>query len=131
MGTSEEQLITLFENIRKNSPCIVFIDEMESLFQNRDSNGSGYDSKLYNNIINTFLQNIDGINALKGVLFIGATNHFNKIDPALLRAGRMSNIITINKPQYQDRLEIIEYYINIYFICIKIIVLPKKYNIDS
>lgn len=113
VGESEQKLITLFENIRKNSPCIIFIDEMESLFSNRDNNASdNYGNKVYLNIINTFLHQIDGaINPLKGVLFIGATNYINQIDPALTRPGRMSNIITLSLPQYQDRLEIINHYI--------------------
>jgi ATP-dependent Zn protease len=112
IGDSERKLTLLFENIRKNSPCIVFIDEMEALFKNRNNNNNYTDSsKLYNNIINTFLQNIDGINALKGVLFIGATNYIELIDPALTRSGRMSNHIKINYPQYKDRIEIVRYYI--------------------
>jgi ATP-dependent Zn protease len=112
VGETEARLIKLFENIRINAPCIVFIDELESMFRNREnSSGASYGDNIGSNIINTFLYNIDGINALKGVLFIGATNFIDTLDPALIRPGRMSNIISIPIPQYKDRIEIIKYYI--------------------
>jgi ATP-dependent Zn protease len=109
VGRSEEKIYNLFQSLRKNSPCILFIDEIDGLFglRNNNSNKSSY----MDNVVNLFLQHIDGINPLKGVLFIGATNNISKLDPAIVRPGRMSHIITIDYPSLSDRQKILQMYI--------------------
>lgn len=108
VGRSEEKIYNFFQSIRKNSPCIVFIDEVDSLFGARNNlNRNAY----MDTVVNLFLQHMDGIESLKGVLFLATTNNVSKLDPAILRPGRMSHIITIDYPSLSDRQKILEMYI--------------------
>lgn len=122
IGESERKVYELFQLIRKNAPCIVFIDEIENIFLKRGQN----ENALYRDeVVNLFLQYMDGINELKGVLFIGATNHIDRIDPAILRPNRMSQIINIDMPSINDIKKIVKLYLEK-----ENIILDKNININ-
>ncbi len=85
------------------SPCIVFFDEIDSLVPRR---GAGADSQVTERVVSQFLVELDGIEELKGVVVLAATNRLDIIDPALLRAGRFDFLLEIPKPNEEDRLAI-------------------------
>jgi len=105
LGQSERQLHDIFEDARKNTPCVIFFDEVDALGASRTDmkNSAG------KNIINQFLQEMDGLQAENdGILILGATNAPWHIDAAFKRPGRFDRIIFIPPPDAEARKEIME-----------------------
>ncbi len=107
MGAMKIKL--LFSKARRNRPCIIFIDEFDSIGERRNYAGSGID-KENNRIITTMLNEMDGFNPSSGILVIGATNSYQSLDPALIRAGRFDLKYHIGNPDPQTRKELIRLY---------------------
>lgn len=100
VGNSEKNLHEIFELARQNTPCIIFIDEIDALGASR----SDMKQSSGRNLINQFLQELDGINSSNdGVLIIGATNTPWNLDPAFRRPGRFDRIIFIPPPDSASR----------------------------
>ena len=107
MGAMKIRL--LFSKARRNRPCIVFIDEFDSIGERRNYAGSGID-KENNRIITTMLNEMDGFSPSSGILVIGATNSYQSLDPALIRAGRFDLKYHIGNPDAETRKELIRLY---------------------
>jgi transitional endoplasmic reticulum ATPase len=97
LGESERLISQLFERARDNRPSIVFIDEIDAIAGLRGGYGT------YDRQVNQLLQEIDGIDALPGVLVVGATNRKDMLDPALLRGGRLARHVEIALPDAAGR----------------------------
>ena len=99
MGETERQIRLIFQRAKEKSdegvPVIVFFDEMDSLFRTR---GSGISSDVESTIVPQLLSELDGVESLKNVIVIGASNREDLIDPAILRPGRLDVKIKINRP---------------------------------
>lgn len=108
VGQGSANVRKLMDVARKNLPCIIFLDEIDSLGKRGKESGghSEHDTTL-----NTLLTEIDGFKDNKDIVFIGATNFVENVDPALLRAGRLERKITINLPEYGERVEILNIYL--------------------
>lgn len=104
VGESEQGVRDVFRKARQASPCIMFFDEIDALVPARG--GSSGDSHVAERVLSQFLAEMDGIEELKGVLVLGATNRLDILDPAILRAGRFDEIFEIPMPTEQDRIEI-------------------------
>lgn len=104
VGVGAKRVRTLFEDARKNAPCIVFIDEMDSIGQKRGgSNGNSEQQQT----INALLGELDGFTGDEGIVVIGATNRLQDLDDALIRPGRFDKHIAINLPDKSDRKKIL------------------------
>ena len=103
VGETERQIRLIFERAREKSeegvPVIVFFDEMDSLFRTR---GTGISSDMESTIVPQLLAEIDGVEALKNVIVIGASNREDLIDPAILRPGRLDVKIKIERPNEES-----------------------------
>ena len=99
VGETERQIRLVFQRAREKSeegwPVIVFFDEMDSMFRTR---GSGISSDMESTIVPQLLAEIDGVEGLRNVIVIGATNREDLIDPAILRPGRLDVKIKIERP---------------------------------
>lgn len=99
VGETERQIRLIFQRAKEKSeegvPVIVFFDEMDSLFRTR---GSGISSDVESTIVPQLLSELDGVESLKNVIVIGASNREDLIDPAILRPGRLDVKIRINRP---------------------------------
>ncbi len=104
VGESEKGVREIFRKARQASPCIVFFDEIDALVPSRGSSGS--DSHVAERVLSQFLAEFDGIDELKGVLVLGATNRLDMLDAAVLRPGRFDEIVEIPLPNEKDREEI-------------------------
>ena len=104
VGESEKGIREVFKKARQASPCILFLDEIDSLAPIRGSGGG--DSHVTERVISQFLTELDGIEELKGVVVLAATNRLDIIDPALLRAGRFDFLLELPLPDEKARLEI-------------------------
>ena len=109
VGVGASRLRKLFKVAKKNKPCIIFIDEIDSLLAGtrRSSEHSSSRSTL-----NQFLAEMDGFNQTEDIFVIGATNHENDLDPAAIRPGRFDKKIHITLPDEKGRKEIINFYLN-------------------
>ena len=103
VGESEKAVRDVFRKARMAAPCIIFFDEIESLVPSR---GADADAHVSARVLSQFLAEMDGIEELKGVLALGATNRLDLIDPALLRPGRFDEIVEIAMPDEENRREI-------------------------
>ncbi|MBK5288846.1 MAG: proteasome ATPase [Acidimicrobiia bacterium] len=112
VGETERQIRLIFERAREKSeegvPVIVFFDEMDSLFRTR---GTGISSDIESTIVPQLLAEIDGVEALKNVIVIGASNREDLIDPAILRPGRLDVKIKIERPNEQSAKQIYARYL--------------------
>jgi transitional endoplasmic reticulum ATPase len=104
VGESERGVREMFKTARQAAPCIIFLDETEALLPARGVGGA--DSHVSERVLSQFLAEMDGIEELKGVLVLGATNRLDLMDPAVLRPGRFDEIVEIPPPDAQDRQEI-------------------------
>eukprot|EP00967_Tisochrysis_lutea_P068292 scaffold89446_cov30-Tisochrysis_lutea.AAC.6 len=104
-GESEANVRDLFDKARQASPCVIFFDEMDSIAKARGSGGGGA-SEAGDRVINQILTEIDGVGARKSVFVIGATNRPDILDPAIMRPGRLDQLIYIPMPDYGSRLSI-------------------------
>ncbi|MCG2769723.1 MAG: CDC48 family AAA ATPase [Anaerolineae bacterium] len=105
VGESEKGVREVFKKARQASPCIVFFDELDSLAPLR---GSGDSTHVSERVVSQFLTEMDGIEDLKGVVVLGATNRPDIIDPALLRAGRFDVVLELPVPDRAGRLAIFQ-----------------------
>jgi transitional endoplasmic reticulum ATPase len=103
VGESERGIREVFKKAKQASPCIVFFDELDSLAPAR---GAGFDSHVTDRTISQFLTEMDGIEELKGVVVLAATNRLDIVDPALLRAGRFDFLLELPIPDESARLQI-------------------------
>ncbi len=104
IGESEKGVRELFRMAKQASPCILFLDEIDSLTPRRSSDSSG--SGVIERVIGQFLTEMDGIEDLKGVIVLAATNRIDLIDPALLRSGRFDLIFELPLPDAKTREKI-------------------------
>jgi transitional endoplasmic reticulum ATPase len=104
-GESEQQIARLFARARQVAPCVLFIDELDSLVPTRGS-GQG-EPQVTERVVNTILAEMDGLEELQSVVVIGATNRPNLIDPALLRPGRFDELIYVGVPGQDGRRRIL------------------------
>ncbi|KAM0872576.1 hypothetical protein ACQ4PT_038629 [Festuca glaucescens] len=102
-GESESNLMKAFEEAEKNAPCIIFIDEIDSIAPNREKTHGEVERR----IVSQLLTLMDGMNARAHVIVMGATNRPNSIDPALRRFGRFDREIDIGVPDEVGRLEVL------------------------
>jgi transitional endoplasmic reticulum ATPase len=105
-GESEQQISRLFARARQVAPCVIFIDEMDSLVPARGS-GMG-EPQVTERVVNTILAEMDGIEDLQSVVVIGATNRPTLIDPALMRPGRLDELIYVPVPDKAGREHILK-----------------------
>ncbi|WP_101477811.1 CDC48 family AAA ATPase [Candidatus Nitrosotalea bavarica] len=101
VGESEKGVREIFRKARQAAPCIIFLDELDSLAPSRGSGGS--DSNVTERVVSQLLTEIDGLEELHNVLIIGATNRVDLIDSALLRPGRFDRIIEVPLPDTKGR----------------------------
>ncbi|MGC8676387.1 MAG: CDC48 family AAA ATPase [Candidatus Micrarchaeia archaeon] len=106
VGESEKTVRELFRKARMAAPCIVFIDEIDAIANARG--GEINDSRVTERVVDTLLTEMDGLQDLKNVVVLAATNRPEDIDPALLRPGRFDKIIEIPMPDAAARLEILK-----------------------
>ncbi|HBZ66692.1 MAG TPA: AAA family ATPase [Bacteroidales bacterium] len=104
IGESEKGVRELFRMAKQASPCILFLDEIDSLTPRRSEDGSG--SGVLDRVIGQFLTEMDGIEDLKGVIVLAATNRIDLIDPALLRSGRFDLLFEVPLPDVKTREKI-------------------------
>lgn len=104
-GESEKNIMEIFDTARKNAPCILFFDEIDSLGKKREEFGT---DEVGPRILSAFLQELDGFKSGKTVITVGATNVPNKLDPALMRPGRFDKIIYMSLPDLEGRKKIFE-----------------------
>ncbi len=112
VGETERQIRLIFQRAREKSeegyPVIVFFDEMDSLFRTR---GTGISSDIESTIVPQLLAEIDGVESLKNVIVIGASNREDLIDPAILRPGRLDVKIKIERPDEESAAKIFRQYL--------------------
>jgi len=102
VGVGASRVRDLFENAKKNSPCIIFIDEIDAVGRQRGAGlGGGHDER--EQTLNQLLVEMDGFGANEGIIIIAATNRPDILDPALLRPGRFDRQITVDRPDLKGR----------------------------
>ncbi|MDI3306438.1 MAG: AAA family ATPase [Acetobacteraceae bacterium] len=106
VGVGASRVRRLFERARKHAPCIVFIDEIDTVGAARTSSAAGGDRE-HNQTITQLLTAMDGIESSTGVVVIGATNFAEALDPALLRPGRFDRHVTVGLPTLAERAAIL------------------------
>ncbi|MCB2083053.1 MAG: CDC48 family AAA ATPase, partial [Sphingomonadaceae bacterium] len=104
-GESEQQIARMFQRARSVAPCVVFIDEIDSLVPARGS-GQG-EPQVTGRVVNTILAEMDGLEELQSVVVIGATNRPTLVDPALLRPGRFDELVYVGTPDKKGREQIL------------------------
>ena len=109
VGESERGVREVFRKARQAAPCIVFFDEIDALVPVRA--GGSSDSHVADRVLSQFLAEFDGIEELKGILVLGATNRLDLLDPAVLRPGRFDEVVEIPMPDEDDREEIFAVYL--------------------
>jgi transitional endoplasmic reticulum ATPase len=105
VGESERAVREVFKKARQVAPSIIFFDEIDALAPAR---GTSSDSHVIDNVLNQILTEMDGLEELKDVVIMGATNRPDIVDPALLRAGRFDRLVYIGEPTFEDRKKIIQ-----------------------
>lgn len=107
VGVGASRVRDLFEEAKKNAPCIVFIDEIDAIGKSRDSRyGGGNDER--EQTLNQLLAEMDGFDTSKGLLILAATNRPEVLDPALLRPGRFDRRVIVDRPDLKGRVEILK-----------------------
>ena len=106
VGESERGVRDMFRKAKQAAPCIIFFDEIDALVPARNAGGS--DAHVAERVLSQFLTELDGVEELKGVLVLGATNRPDMLDPAILRPGRFDEIIDIPLPDEESRRLIFE-----------------------
>jgi transitional endoplasmic reticulum ATPase len=104
IGESERGVRDMFRKAKQAAPCIIFFDEIDALVPARGAGGS--DSHVADRVLSQFLSELDGVEELKGVLMLGATNRPDMLDPAILRPGRFDQIVAIPLPDESSRRQI-------------------------
>lgn len=107
VGVGASRVRDLFENAKKNSPCIIFIDEIDAVGRRRGAGlGGGHDER--EQTLNQLLVEMDGFGKNEGVIVMAATNRADILDPALLRPGRFDRTVYVGKPDVRGREAILE-----------------------
>ena len=107
VGVGASRVRDLFEEAKKNAPCIVFIDEIDAIGKSRDSRyGGGNDER--EQTLNQLLAEMDGFDTSKGLLLLAATNRPEVLDPALLRPGRFDRRVIVDRPDLKGRVDILK-----------------------
>ena len=104
VGESEQAVRDVFHKARQAAPCIVFFDEMDALVPVRSAGAT--DSHVAERVLSQFLAEMDGVEELRGVLVLGATNRSDLLDPAMLRPGRFDVLVDIPPPEERERRDI-------------------------
>ena len=105
VGVGASRVRDLFEEAKKNAPCIIFIDEVDAIGKTRDSRYGGNDER--EQTLNQLLAEMDGFDTSKGLLILAATNRPEVLDPALLRPGRFDRRIIVDRPDLKGRVNIL------------------------
>ncbi|TFF94388.1 AAA family ATPase, partial [Candidatus Thorarchaeota archaeon] len=105
VGESEKAVREIFKKARQTAPCVLFFDEIDAIMTAR---GQRDDTGVSQRIVNQFLAEMDGMQALQGVLVIGATNRADIVDPAVLRPGRFDSVVFVPPPEVEARKEILK-----------------------
>ncbi|WP_320663342.1 ATP-dependent zinc metalloprotease FtsH [Prochlorococcus sp. MIT 1223] len=106
VGVGASRVRDLFEQAKKNAPCIVFIDEIDAVGRQRGAGlGGGNDER--EQTLNQLLTEMDGFEGNTGIIIIAATNRPDVLDAALMRPGRFDRQVTVDRPDYQGRLQIL------------------------
>ncbi len=107
VGVGASRVRDLFEKGKENSPCIIFVDELDSVGRQRGAGvGGGHDER--EQTLNQLLNEMDGFEANEGIILMGATNRPDVLDPALLRPGRFDRRVVVDKPDVRGRRLILE-----------------------
>ena len=106
-GESEQQIARLFARARQVAPCVVFIDEIDSLVPARGMGGGMGEPQVTARVVNTILAEMDGMEELQSVVLVGATNRPALVDPALLRPGRFDELVYVGTPNTAGREHIL------------------------
>ena len=110
VGVGASRVRDLFEQGKKNAPCIIFIDEIDAVGRHRGAGlGGGHDER--EQTLNQLLVEMDGFESNEGVILIAATNRPDVLDPALLRPGRFDRRVVVNRPDVRGREEILKVHI--------------------
>jgi len=107
VGVGASRVRDMFEQAKKNAPCIIFVDEIDAVGRNRGTGyGGGNDER--EQTLNALLVEMDGFNENEGIIVIAATNRVDVLDPALLRPGRFDRQITVSNPDFIGREKILK-----------------------
>ena len=107
VGVGASRVRDLFENAKKNAPCIVFIDEIDAVGRQRGAGlGGGNDER--EQTLNQLLTEMDGFEGNTGIIIVAATNRPDVLDAALMRPGRFDRQVVVDRPDYSGRLQILE-----------------------
>ncbi len=107
VGVGASRVRDLFDEAKKQAPCIIFIDEIDAIGKSRDThNGGGNDER--EQTLNQILAEMDGFDSSKGILILAATNRPEVLDPALLRPGRFDRRVVVDTPDLQGRIDILK-----------------------
>lgn len=107
VGVGASRVRDLFENAKKNAPCIIFIDEIDAVGRQRGTGlGGGHDER--EQTLNQLLVEMDGFGANEGIIIIAATNRADILDPALLRPGRFDRQIMVDRPDVKGRAAVLK-----------------------
>ncbi len=108
VGMGAAKVRDLFKQANEKAPCIIFIDEIDTIGKKRDGVGAIGGNDEREQTLNQLLAEMDGFNASKGVIILGATNRPDSLDPALLRPGRFDRRIPVELPDLQGRIDILK-----------------------
>ena len=106
VGVGASRVRELFEEAKKNAPCIIFIDEIDAIGKSRDSRFGGNDER--EQTLNQLLAEMDGFDSASGLLILAATNRPEVLDQALLRPGRFDRRIVVDKPDLKGRVDVLK-----------------------
>ncbi len=106
VGVGASRVRDLFEEAKKNAPCIIFIDEVDAIGKTRDTRYGGNDER--EQTLNQLLAEMDGFDTSKGLLILAATNRPEVLDPALLRPGRFDRRVIVDRPDLKGRVSILK-----------------------
>ena len=107
VGVGASRVRDMFEQAKKNAPCIVFIDEIDAVGRSRGA-GLGNQNDEREQTLNQLLVEMDGFEANEGVIIVAATNRPDVLDPALLRPGRFDRQVVVPRPDIDGRVKILE-----------------------
>ena len=107
MGVGASRVRDLFDQAKKNAPCIVFVDEIDAVGRQRGAGlGGGHDER--EQTLNQLLVEMDGFSPNEGIIILAATNRPDILDPALLRPGRFDRQVVVDSPDVNGRKEILK-----------------------
>ncbi|MBR4944246.1 MAG: ATP-dependent zinc metalloprotease FtsH, partial [Peptococcaceae bacterium] len=110
VGVGASRVRDLFDQAKKNAPCIIFIDEIDAVGRQRGAGvGGGHDER--EQTLNQLLVEMDGFNSNEGIIILAATNRPDILDPALLRPGRFDRQVTVDRPDVKGREEILKVHV--------------------